>query len=1179
MKTANQSIDLEYKGTKKRLNLRTALISLCMFAFVGTSAQTGTVTVKLRNASVKELFSAIEKQTSYRFSYRDAEIKGKGNVTISATNRELKQLLEGELSKLGLKYAVSGNKIIVTPVAAAASAQSKKVTGRVVDANGEPVIGATIKEQGTANGTITDFDGNFTLDVADNAMLEVSYIGYKSQELQAVAGKTLSVTLREDTEMLDEVVVVGFGTQKKVNLTGAVGVADAEVLESRPVTSATQALQGLVPGLQITTNTGEMDKSMNINIRGTGTIGEGSSGSPLVLIDGMEGDINSVNPQDIENVSVLKDAAASSIYGSRAPFGVILVTTKKGKSGKTSINYNNSFRISSPINLPQMMDSYTFANYFNSASRNNNGGGNVFKDETMQRMLDYQSGIDTDGILASSNGQWGKPDYDPFTTAYANTDWFREIYKNNVFSQEHNVSLNGGTEKVAYYASFNYLDQHGLLRHGNDGVKRYSASAKMNAVVTNWLKFNYSMRFTRLDNYRPTQFNSGFYSNLGRQTWPNLPVYDPNGFYHNSNASGPAMQLALGGERNAKTDRLYHQAAVLIEPIKNWITHVEFNYSILNADIDEVTLPYYNHDVEGNVIDTHGTSSLYGEKKEENYLNLNVFSEYTRTFIEKHNMKVLLGFQMEEMKQAFMSSKKYGLIINGLPEFDLATGTDGLGIEKPTETSGYHNEWATAGFFGRINYDYEEKYLAEVNMRYDGTSRFRRGNRWQLYPSFSLGWNIAREKFWHPLSHIINMLKLRASYGELGNQNTNLWYPTYRVVDLGTNNSAWLSADGKPLNTARIGDLVSSTLTWETIRTWNVGLDWGAFNNRLTGSFDYYTRYTKNMVGPAPELPVVLGIATPKTNNCNLQTRGWELQIGWNDRLKNGLGYGIRFMLSDAKTMIDSYPSNNTNSIDTYIQGHEIGEIWGFETIGIAKTDEEMQAHLNSVGGQEALGSQWAAGDIMYADVDGKPGITEGARTIEDHGDLKVIGNKTPRYQFGIDITADWKGFDFRCFFQGVMKRDFWQGSYMFWGVLDNQWWSTGLAAHNDYFRAEPIGLKGHEIPQNLDSYYPRPIFGTGSKNQQVQTRYLQDASYIRLKNLQLGYTLPSAWMQKIGLTKCRVFVSGENLWTGTKLSELFDPETIDGGNTNNNANIAIRNGGNAYPLSRTWSFGLSLTF
>lgn len=1056
--------------------------------------------------------------------------------------------------------------------------QKNEITGFVKDISGEPIIGASVVEKGTTNGTITDFDGKFTLSVSSNAVLQFSYIGYQTQEQKAVVGKSLSIILKEDSEMLDEVVVVGFGTQKKVNLTGSVGIANAEELESRPVTSATQALQGLVPGLQITTNTGEMDKSMNINIRGTGTIGEGSSGSPLVLIDGMEGDLNSINPQDIENVSVLKDAAASSIYGSRAPFGVILVTTKKGKSGKASINYNNSFRISSPINMPQMMDSYTFANYFNSASRNNDGGGNVFTEDIMQKMLDYQAGTDTAGLLASSNGQWGKPDYDPFTTAYANTDWYKEIYKSNVFSQEHNVSINGGTEKVTYYASFNYLDQNGLLRHGNDGLKRYNASAKMNTTITDWLKFNYSMRFTRSDNYRPTKFNGSLYEKIGRQTWPNLPVYDPNGYYHNSNADTPAMQLALGGDRNARTDRLYHQAALLIEPIKNWITHVEFNYSTMNAKVDEVELPYYNHDVDGNVVDTNGTSSLYGERKEENYLNLNVFSEYSHSFNDAHNLKVMFGFQMEEMKQAFMSSKKYGLMIDNLPEFDLTTGTDGLGVEKPTETSGYHNEWATAGFFGRVNYDYQGRYLAEVNMRYDGTSRFRRGSRWQLYPSFSLGWNIARESFWEPLADVANTLKFRASYGELGNQNTNEWYPTYRIVDLGTNNSAWLSPDGKRLNTARVGDLVSNTLTWETIRTWNLGLDWGLFNNRLTGSFDYYTRYTKNMVGPAPELPATLGITTPKTNNCDLQTRGWELQIGWNDRLKNGLGYGIRLMLSDAKTIIDSYPSNNTNSIDTYIQGHEIGEIWGFETIGIAKTNEEMQAHLDKVGGQDAIGSQWAAGDIMYADLDGKPGITEGARTLDDHGDLKVIGNNTPRYLFGIDITADWKGFDFRCFFQGVLKRDYWQSSNMFWGVIDDQWWSAGFAEHNDYFRAEAIGLPGHEIPANIDSYYPRPIFGTGSKNQKVQTRYLQDASYIRLKNLQLGYTLPSAWMQKIGLTKCRVFISGENLWTGTGLSKLFDPETIDGGNTDSNANSAIKNGGNAYPLSRTWSFGLSLT-
>lgn len=1054
--------------------------------------------------------------------------------------------------------------------------QKQTVTGVVKDADGTPVIGASVLEKGTSNGVITDFNGEFSLSVSSGAVLAISYIGYKAQEVKVLPGKTMMIIMKEDTEVLDEVVVVGFGTQKKVNLTGSVGMAEAKELESRPVTSATQALQGLVPGLMISTNTGEMDKNMNISIRGTGTVGEGSSGSPLVLIDGMEGDINSVNPQDIENVSVLKDAAASSIYGSRAPFGVILITTKKGKAGKVTINYNNSFRVSNPINIPEMMDSYTFANYYNSASRNK-GGGQIFKDGVMQKMLDFQAGLISGGIDASSNGQWGKPDFDPFTNAYANTDWYREIYKSNVFSQEHNVSINGGGEKVTYYASFNYLNQNGLLRHGKDGMERYNATAKINTTLTDWLKFNYSMRFVRSDNYRPTNFNGSLYDKIGRQTWPNLPVYDPNGFYYNSNAQTPAMQLALGGDRDVNTDRLYHQAALLIEPVKDWITHVEFNYSTMRQDVNEVSLPCYNHDKNGDIVDTNGTSSLYVSNQKEDYLNLNIFSEYSRTLNEVHNIRLMLGFQAEEMKQAFTGVKKYGLLINGLPEFDLTTGTDGLGVEKPAEVQGYHNEWATAGFFGRLNYDYEGKYLAEVNMRYDGTSRFRRGNRWQLYPSFSLGWNIARESFWAPLTDIANSLKLRFSYGELGNQNTNEWYPTYRLMNLGAYNGAWLQ-DGKRPNTSKIGELVSNVLTWETIRSWNIGLDWGMFNNRLTGSFDYYIRYTDNMVGPAPELPEILGINAPKTNNCDLKTSGWELQIGWNDRLNNGLGYGIRFMLSDAKTMIESYPSNNTNSIDSYLAGHEIGEIWGFETVGLAKNGEEMQAHLDKVGGQASIGANWAAGDIMYADQDGKPGITEGARTLDDHGDLKVIGNNTPRYHFGIDISADWKGFDFRCFFQGVMKRDYWQGSNMFWGVVNNQWWSSGFATHGDYYRAESVGLSGHEIPANIDAYYPRPIFGEGSKNQKPQTRYLQNASYIRLKNLQLGYTLPDAWMQRVGLSKCRVFVSGENLWTGTSLIDLFDPETVDGGNTNKNANAFIRSGGNAYPLSRVWSFGISLT-
>lgn len=1056
--------------------------------------------------------------------------------------------------------------ILFSVLTLGAYAQNRTVSGNVSDSNGEPIIGASVLQKGTTNGTITDLDGHFTLSIPSEATLTVSYIGYKAQEVAAVPGRTLSITLQEDTEVLDEVVIVGFGTQKKVNLTGAVGIAEAKDLESRPVTSATQALQGLVPGLNITSKTGELDQAMEINIRGTGTIDDGSSGSPLVLIDGMEGDINTVNPQDIETISVLKDAAASSIYGSRAPFGVILITTKSGKSGKVSINYNNNFRVSNPINLPESMDSYSFAVFSNFASANS-GGAPIFTNEVMNNMLDFQAGKLTGGLLASSNGQWGKPDHDPFITAFANTDWYREIYKSSTFSQEHNVSLTGGNEKQTYYTSFNYLDQNGLLRHGDDGLGRYNVTAKISSVITPWLKFNANIRFTRTDNRRPTYFGGNFYGLFGPHTWPNLPVYDPNGYYFNNNATNPAQNLAEGGKRKYRTDQHYYQAAFVVEPIRNWVTHFELNYRITEAATKETSLPTYNHDVEGNLIDTNGTTYLYQDTHKQNYMNVNIYSEYARTFNQSHNAKIMVGFQAEEFQHDFYYAGKHGLLFTDMPEFDLSTGTDGLGNPRTPPVGGNSNEWATVGFFGRLNYDYQGRYLLEVNMRHDGTSRFRRGSRWQTSPSFSAGWNVANENFWEPFRDVANMLKLRFSYGELGNQNMKAYYPTYRSMNLGSFNGNWLE-NGKRPNTSKVNDLVSSSLTWEKVRTWDIGFDFGMLNNRLTGSFDYYTRYTDNMIGPANEMPATLGMGVPKTNNCDLKTLGWELSIAWRDRLNNGLGYGASFMLSDNITSIRSYPNNNTNSLGTYIEGRRTGEIWGFETVGIAKTDAEMQAHLEKVGGQP-FGTKWGAGDIMYADLDGKPGITEGSRTVGDSGDTKVIGNFNPRYFFGFNLNADWKGFDVSCFFQGVMKRDYWQGSGYFWGVdgNGNQWVSRAFKEHGDYFRAESIGLDGHKIEANLDAYYPRPIYNEGGKNQKAQSRYVQDASYIRLKNLQIGYTIPANIMNKIGMTKCRFYISGENLWTGTSLSKLFDPETIVGGN-----------GGNAYPLSKTWSFGLSLT-
>lgn len=1054
--------------------------------------------------------------------------------------------------------------------------QQQKITvkGTVSDAMG-PVIGASVVEKGnSSNGTITDMDGNFSLSVSPGATLVVSYVGYKVQEVPVTNGKPLNIKLKEDNEMLDEVVVVGFGTQKKVNLTGSVGIATAKEIESRPVTSAVQALQGLVPGLKISTSTGELDKNMSISVRGTGTVGGNSSSSPLILIDGMEGDLNTINPQDIENISVLKDAAASSIYGSRAPFGVILVTTKSGKAGRTSVNYNNSFRIGNPINMPEPMDSYTFAVMFNEAYKNQMGSGQLFSNEVMQKMLDFQAGKIGGGLDPDPSN----PDVwqNMWLNAYSNTDLYKDTYKSSTFSQEHNVSVNGGAEKVTYYASFNYLDQGGLLKIGEDGMKRYNATGKVNATITDWLKFNFSTRFTRRDLWRPTAFSGNFYDYFGRQNWPNIPTYDPNGYIYAPNV----ISLALGGDRKSQLDQHYYQTALIIEPIKNWITNVEFNYRISNGKVKEVGLPAYGHKPDGTVNDGNGDTSLYQESTEENYLNFNVYSSYSRTFNDAHNLKVMLGFQAEETKYSFESTKKYGLMVNGLPQFNLMTGLDGQGNKKDTEVSGYHNEWATAGFFGRLNYDYKGRYLAEVNLRYDGTSRFRRGNRWQWSPSFSAGWNLAQEEFWEPLRDVANLLKVRFSYGELGNQNVNNWYPTYRQINVGIQNGSWLQNKLNP-NTAEVGGLISATLTWEKVRTWDVGLDYGLFNNRLTGSFDYFIRFTDGMVGPAAELPATLGISTPRTNNSYLKTKGWEVSIGWKDRLKNGLGYGINLSLSDQIVMIDDYPDNKTMSIDSYLPGYKDGLIWGYETIGIAKSDEEMQAHLASLpnGGQDAVGSQWAAGDIMYKDLNGDGKIDDGSRTLNDHGDLKILGDTYSHYFFGIDLNADWKGFDVRAFFQGVLKHDYWGGNNftgMLFGVRGgySYWHARGFKEHGDYFRAEPAGLEGHELPANLDAYYPRPIFSSssdgtsyGAKNQKVQSRYVQDASYIRLKNLQIGYTLPSAWTSKIGLTRYRIFFSGENLWTGTGLTKLFDPETISGGN-----------GGNAYPLSKTWSFGLSLT-
>ncbi len=1163
--------------TSKHVATSRRVILAAMMLLLSLSLNAQNMRFNFEDITLGQALSEIENKTNYKFVYSSALTEANELVSLQYDGSSIDALLDKLLDGKNVQYRRKDDTVVLTP---GDIAPVEYITGTVTDSKGEPVPGATVLFSGTSNGTYTDANGNYSIPVDKNSTtLEFSSIGYDSV-IEAVNGRArINVVLSDSVEYLDELIVVGFGTQKKVNLTGSVAVANAEDIQSRPVSDLPTAIEGLMPGLQVTKNSGDIASTMSINVRGQGTIGQGSSSSPLILIDGMQGDINLINPEDVESISVLKDAASASIYGSRAAFGVILITTKHGREQKTKISYNNNFRFADAIRTPEPMDSYTFSVFMNEAHFNANLGAH-FSEETQKNMIEYlKTGFTTEdgtvvfnrgGIPASGN-QWGKPKYDPYNFAYASVDIYEEMYEQS-FSNEHNLSVSGGSDKVNYYASFGYMNQDGILKPHKDGVERYSANVRLHAQVTKWAAFEYTTRFIRTDMIQPSNGGQDVYYTIGRSSWPNLPVYDENGFYTDDGAypGHPVIITALGGDINTTTNSVTQQAALILEPIKNWVTHVEFNYNNQLRHERRVNKNFGNHYVDGTPEPNRSRrSSIRVRDNHTNLWNLNVYSSYFREFGNGHELTVMAGFQAEEARLENSSVLKYGLQLEDQPELDLTTGIDESGRVRDPEISGGRSSWATAGFFGRVNYNYKDRYLLEGNIRYDGTSRFRADSRWVLSPSISAGWNIANEGFFENAKSVVNTLKLRASYGVLGNQTTNSYYPTYRIINLYNQNGNHLQNHKKP-NTAQVGNLISSDLTWETVRTANVALDWGMFNNRFQGSFEVFRRETLNMVGPALQMPEVLGPNPPVSNNCDLRTDGWELNFSWRDRTSYGLGYGISANISDAISTILSYPGNITHSINTYMEGKRVGDIWGFTTVGIAQSDEEMQAHL-AKNDQSSIGSQWGEGDIMYKDMNGDGKVDRGESTWESHGDLSVIGNSTPRYHFGITLNADFKGFDLRVFLQGVARHDLWTDSAQYWGCPGYVWNVCGYGEHNDYYRANPAGIAGHEIPVNKDAWYPRPVVNS-TKNQQCQTRYLLDASYMRIKNLQVGYSLPRTLIQKCGLSNARVYFSVDNLATFTKLSTTMDPETISGGHGG-----SMR--GNAYPLTCTKSFGLSVTF
>jgi TonB-linked SusC/RagA family outer membrane protein len=1046
-----------------------------------------------------------------------------------------------------------------------AFSQGIVVSGVVKDFNGNTLPGATVAIKGTSKGTVTDVDGLFSINVpGPETVLNVSFVGYETQEFKVGNKNSFDITLIESSQDLDEVVVVGFGTQKRANATGAVNTISNEVLESRPITNVSQGLQGAIAGLNITNdNGGAPGQQMSINIRGTGTIGQGSTSSPLVLIDGMEGNINSVNPNDIESISVLKDAASAAIYGSRAPFGVILITTKSGNR-ETRLTYSSDVRLQQPISVPQSVDSYEYALAINDAFINS-GLGPAFSEGQIRNILAYQNGEYEYGTgVNPANNLW-------YTNqmAWANTDWYDVHLKDISDSYENNISLSGGKENISYYFSANHLKENGIFTYADDFYSRLTLNGKVDIKIRDNVSLTWNTKFVSSENNKPTALNTLFYHNLGRRS-PTIPVNLPNGEYDPMSLI-PA--LLEGGRTIQNYFTLYNQVNLIFEPVKNWKLYADIGnrretprssvqIKKLKETMPDGTQEYFlvlegvldatKINSDGSFVRQPPAGTNYYEKAYGfgNYVSTNFRTDYEHTF-DNHYFKILAGVQSEYYYTETTRVSSDDILIDDKPFLPSSAGTNPMMSEKK-------GEWSNLGVFARLNYAYADKYMAEINVRTDGASRFPKNQRWGTFPSVSAGWNIAKEQFAENLAaRGFEMFKVRASYGVLGNQNTSSFYPYYQVMNPSVGG---IVIGGENATTLDAPNPFSTSLTWEKIETADIGLDFSFWGSKLRGSFDIYQRTTKDMVGPAQSLPNVYGATVPKTNNAELQTKGWEVELSHQNRIGNDFSYGVTLSMSDYQSEVTKYDSPDGNIWGYYV-GKKLGELWGFQVEGIAKSDLEM-ANWLAGNSQSSLGSNWGAGDFMYKDLDGSHSVNGGGNTIYDTGDRVVIGNSTPRYLYSARINGKYKFIDFSIFFQGVGKRDyFFDNSATFFGVVA-QYQRSVYKNHLDYFRpaGDPLGA-------NLDSYYAR--LRTTGNNLVPNDHYLQDASYLRLKNVQVGLNLPPDTFLAKYVKQARIYFSGENLLTWTKLM-IFDPEAVGGG---------AWGPGKSYPMYATYSVGLSVTF
>ena len=1035
--------------------------------------------------------------------------------------------------------------------------------GVVKDNQGETVIGASVVVKGSTNGTITGLDGDFTLNnVKRGDVIQISYIGYVSQEV-VWQGTPLNITLKEDSQTLEEVVVVGFGSQKKANLTGSVSqVKMDDVLGERPVTNVKNALQGSMPGLMVSGGASP-GEAKSFNIRGTVSI---NGMNPLVLIDNVEGDIDLLNPEDIESVTVLKDAASSAIYGARAAAGVILITTKKAKKGeKFNLNYNANFGFQTSINSPKQASLDEYLRAYQAAGFSETyyaGNGSVSKwREYLAGYKENPAAYPTvgDGIYIGEDGA-------PY---YLNDKDVYKAFQETSFMQTHNLTANGGTEKLRYRLSAGLTKEDGPLIESKDTYMRKNISSFISADITDWLTQEADFRYTVADRSEPMGSGDGIYCMNHISFYPSgmMPGSVNTSVDKDLPLITPENQIRYNNPYLTDTDNTRIYLRTILRPIKGLELVGEYTYDRKNWQKS-----YYAKKWEYTTEQLGSNNSvtsdyLFKSEDHEDYNALNLYGTYNFSIKEDHMFKVMAGFNQERKQNSWISVQTHDMIAPSAPSFTSATG-------KIIPQNSY-SDYAIRGAFYRINYNYKDRYLFEVNGRYDGSSKFPKDDRFGFFPSFSVGWNIARESWMEKALDYVSDLKLRASWGQIGNQNIGN-YGYYSTMQPVGNSNYWLK-DGEFITYISTPGLVSNSFTWETVETLDIGFDASMFNSRLQVTFDWYQRTTRDMLIAGIQLPAVVGTSAPMRNAADMRTRGWEIAVNWRDQIGDWK-YNVGFNLYDYKSKITKYSNNEDKLLSqNYYEGKTLGEIWGYVSDGFYTIDDfdgpgtwQLKDGVASLDGYNPR-----PGDEKFVNLNDDRGTNEinsGLNTVDSPGDQKVIGNSTPRYNFGVNLGVSYKGFSLSAILQGTAKRDVWIGGMSlfpfggsakaYYPVFYNQtdYWEPmgscdGQYTENDreYWIAKNPDASLYRLYSNMQNH---------GSNQRASTKYLQNGAYMRLKNITLAYTFPKALISKVSLSALKVFVSAENLATISSLPKGYDPERLSWG----------------YPFYRTLSFGLNVT-